>query len=265
LKRVLFTALVLLVPASAAAEPKDACIVAYEQTQTLRKDGKLVSARAEAAVCAREACPSLLTKDCTRWLHELEASTPSVVLEARNEAGAALGDVQVTVDGVVLATQLDGKPIAIDPGKHVFRFESGGATSSETVLVREGEKNRRIRATLATRAEQDAPPPEGRHVPAGVWIFGGASIVALGVSAGFAIDGLAKKGSLDECRPRCAPSDVDAMSASFTVADVALGAGVMAAVTAAYLFFTRPKGPDQPRPLAGAMRAGRPGALTIPF
>lgn len=254
MRRALFASALLLVPASASAEPKDACIVAYEQTQTLRKDGKLVAARAQAEICAQSTCPALLTKDCTRWMSELEASTPSVVFEARNEAGAAFTDVRVSMGGEVLASRLDGKPIAIDPGKHVFHFETAGAVADETVLVREGEKNRRVRATFPGRV---APTPAGeaRPVPTGVWIFGGVSVVALGVSAAFGIDGLAKKDALDECRPRCAPSDVDAMTASFTVADVALGAGIMAAAAAAWLFFTRPSGADQPRPYGGSSAA----------
>lgn len=261
MKRALFAAVLLFVPAAASAEPKDACIAAYEQTQTLRKDGKLVSARAQAEICARESCPALLTKDCARWIHELDGSTPSVVFEARSDGGAVLTDVRVSVDGAVIASHLDGKPVAIDPGKHVFRFEADGATASETVLVREGEKNRRVRTTLAARAEEPAPA-DAHRIPPGVWIFGGASLVALGVSAGFAIDGLAKKGSLDDCKPGCAPEGVDAMSASFTVADVALGAGIMAAAAAAYLFFTRPASTGQPRPSGGAPGAG---GVTIRF
>lgn len=251
MKRALLVGLLLLVPAAASAEPKDACITAYEQTQTLRKDGRLVSARAQAEICAREACPALLMKDCSRWMSELDASTPSVVFEARTETGAPLTDVRVALDGAVLTTRLDGQPIAIDPGKHVFRFESGGASSEETVLVREGEKHRRIRATLAARPEPPRPAEAPSALPTGVWIFGGAAVVALGVSAAFAIDGLSKKSALEDCKPRCAPSDVDAMSASFTVADVALGAGIMAAAAAAYLFLTRPTAIDRTRGASG--------------
>lgn len=264
MKRAVLVALLVLAasaPSVASAEPKDACITAYEQTQTLRKDGKLVSARSQAEICARDTCPALLTKDCARWMTELDASTPSVVFEARSATGTMLSDVRVSVDGVVLASRLDGKPVAIDPGKHVFHFESGGAVSDERVLVREGEKNRHVRVTLAANPEE-AHAAGARPIPMGVWIFGGASVVALGVSAAFALDGFAKKGSLEDCKPRCAPSDVDAMSASFTVADVALGAGIMAAAAAAYVFFTRPVGQGQTRPYA---RSGTGGGIAIPF
>lgn len=249
--------LALLAPARASAEPKDACISAYEQTQTLRKDGKLVAARAQAAVCAHDECPELLVKDCVRWMRELDESTPTVILEAHNEKGEELVVVDVSIDGEPLASRLEGAPVAIDPGKHVFRFSARGATYEERLLVREGEKKKRIVAKLdAPRVEPQGA--EARPTPAGVFLFGGASIVALGIAAGFAMDGLAKRADLDECRPRCAPGDVDAMSARFTVADVALGAGVVAAAAAAYLFFTRPAA-SRARPYAA------PGGLGVRF
>jgi hypothetical protein len=219
-----------------ARADKDPCISAYEQTQTLRKDGKIIAAKAQAAVCARESCPALLSKDCTRWLGDLEQSTPSVVFDARSASGAELLDVRVTVDGAPLVSRIDGKAVQVEPGRRTFRFETEGAPAVETmVVVREGEKNRRVRVVLATHAKAASRP-----VPAGVWIFGGASVVALATATVFTIDGLSRKSDLDQCKPRCNPDDVDTMSARFTMADVALGAGVAAGVAALYLFFTRP-------------------------
>jgi hypothetical protein len=233
LKRLLFIA-ALLVPAQAHAQAKDPCITAYEQAQTLRKDGKFITAREQASVCARESCPAILVKDCTRWIGELEASTGSVVCEAKTTTGKNVSDVRVTVDGSELTTRLDGRAIAIDPGKHTFHFDRGGATYDETVLVREGEKNRRITATLPETAA------DSKGLPIGFWIFGGVTIVALGTATFFALDGMGKKDDLEACKPRCAVSDVDAMSASFTIADFALGAGIVAAATTVYVLLARP-------------------------
>jgi hypothetical protein len=234
-KLALLGALLLLpVPASAQTIGKDPCITAYEQSQTLRKDGKFISAREQARICARDACPAILVKDCSRWIGELEASTGSVVFEAKTANGKSVTDVRVTVDGSELTTRLDGRVLPIDPGKHAFHFERGGATYDETALVREGEKNRRITATFPDAdAEADA-----KRLPIGVWIFGGLSVLALGTATFFAIDGMGKKNDLDACKPRCAANDVDAMSASFTVADVALGAGVVAVAATIYLLFS---------------------------
>lgn len=227
-------AALVVAPSRAIAETKDPCISAYEQAQTLRKDGRFISAREQAAICARDTCPAILVRDCTRWIGELEASTGSVICEAKTTGGKTLSDVRVTVDGSELTTRLDGRPHAIDPGKHVFRFERGAAIHDETVLVREGEKNRRITASFPESAA------DSKGLPAGFWIFGGVSIAALGTATFFALDGMSKKDDLEGCRPRCAPNDVDAMSTSFTVADVALGAGVVAVAATVYLLLARP-------------------------
>lgn len=238
----------LLVPAPAYAQAKDPCITAYEQAQTLRKDGRFITARDQAMVCARDTCPAILVKDCTRWIGELEASTGSVICEAKTTSGKTVSDVRVTVDGSELASRLDGRSLPIDPGKHAFHFERGGAKYDETVLVREGEKNRRITATFPETAG-DAP-----GMPAGFWIFGGVSIVALGTATFFALDGMAKKDDLEACKPRCAPGDVDAMSASFTIADVALGAGVVSVAATVYLLLSRPTAASSAALSRGALR-----------
>ena len=254
-----FAVAAILGAATAHADP--ACIAAYEQTQTLRKDGKPAAAKVQAAICAREACPALLTKDCNKWLAELEAAIPSVVLDPRTAAGGLRVDVRVKLDGAPLAEKIDGKPLAFEPGSHVFIFEADGAAPVErTVVLREGEKNKKITVTLAPAPT--ALGTEARPIPLGVWIFGGVSVVALTTSAILAIDGLGKKSDLESCKPHCAPSDVDAMSARFTLADVTLGAGVMAGAAALYVFLTRPAG--EAVPAASSARA-RPAPFAAPL
>jgi hypothetical protein len=259
--------LALLVGAT-SARADATCIAAYEQTQTLRKDEKLIAAKAQAAICSRESCPALLTKDCAKWLAELENIIPTVILDPRTPTGALRADARVKLDGARFAGKIDGKPFPLDPGNHTFVFEADGAAPAENLVpLREGEKNRKITVTLA-------PPPaspsgEGakgsdRPIPIGVWIFGGATVVALGTSAFFAIDGLGKKSDLDTCKPRCAASDVDAMSSSFTLADVALGAGVMAGAAAVYLFLTRPTAESSTAATSTARTRTVPFAAPLP-
>lgn len=233
MKRSWLLATLVIMPSIAHAQAKDPCIAAYEQAQTLRKDGKFIEAREQAQICARDTCPAILVKDCARWFGDLDASTGSVLFEAKTTSGKPLTDVRVTIDGSVVTSRLDGHPIPVDPGKHSFHFERGAATYEETALVREGEKNRRITATFPETSGETKGPP------AGSWIFGGVSILALGTATFFAFDGLSKKDDLEACKPRCAASDVDAMSASFTVADVALGAGVVAVAATVYLLLSR--------------------------
>jgi hypothetical protein len=238
-KRIAICAALVLAPSVAHA---DDCIGAYEATQTLRKDGKLMTARKEAALCARAECPAILARDCSKWIGELDASIPTVVLDARSPKGAEVADVHVKLDGMTLVEKIDGKAIQVDPGAHTFVFEvPGSAAVEKSVVVREGEKNRRISATIATSSSTPAPSKDDGvgAIPLGVWIFGGVSVAALATSAIFAIDGLGRKSDLDACKPHCSPDDVDAMNARFTFADVALGAGVMAGAAALWLYVTR--------------------------
>lgn len=224
------------------ARAADACISAYEQTQTLRKDGKLVAAKAQAVTCVRSDCPALLTKDCTRWLGELETSTPTVVFEVRTKGGLERTDVKISSGGEVLVARIDGKAVPVDPGVRTFLFEPDGEEPLErTVMIREGERNKKVTVVLDG---PDREHPTSRPIPLGFWLFGGASIVALSTSAVFALDGFSRKDELEACKPRCDAGEVDAMSARLTVADVALGAGVVAGLAAAYVFFTRPAVPS---------------------
>ena len=251
-----------------SARADASCISAYEQTQTLRKDGKPLASKAQAAICSRDSCPALLTKDCTRWLAELDALIPTVVLDARTPAGAPRGDIHVKIDGAPLADKIDGKPIPLEPGTHTFVVEADGAPPVErTLVLKEGEKHKKLTVTLAAAPAERVEPAgaTSRPVPIGVWIFGGASIVALATSAAFAIDGLGKKSDLDACKPRCAASDVDAMSSSFTLADVALGAGVMAGAAAVYLFLTRPSVDSRESRELRESRASSARARATPF
>lgn len=227
----------VLLTGAAHAEDDNPCIPAYTLAQSLQKDGKVVAAKAQAAICAQASCDPILAKDCTQWLADLEKITPSIVLDVRDEERNELVDVRVTMDGEPFAHRLDGRAVEVDPGMHELTFEAAGfAPLEKGILVREADKGQRIQVTLI-RSKKGV---ESRPVPFGVWAFGGAAVVALGVSTVFAIDGISRKDDLEACRPRCAPEDVDAMSARFTVADVALGAGLMAGAAAVYLFLTRP-------------------------
>lgn len=232
------TLLAVLAPHVALAD-QPACVSAYEQAQTLRKDGKPMAAKAQAQVCAQSSCPALLNKDCTKWVNELDALVPTVVLDPRAPTGGLRADVRVKIDGTPTSEKIDGHPIPVEPGAHMFTFEADGAvTVEQAAAVKEGEKNKKITVTL-----QPAPTPKvvDRPIPMGVYVFGGVSVVALAVGFGFGISGLGKKSDLDACKPHCNPDDVDSLNTRFTVADLALGAGVVAGAAAVYLLLTRPE------------------------
>lgn len=239
----------------ARADDKGRCIAASEQGQQLRDSGKYTQARDAFTSCARDTCPAIVHRDCTRWLSELTQLWPSVVFGAKDPAGNDRVDVTVSADGVPLASTLDGKPVQVDPGEHVFRFETQGFPAVErTLLVRAGEKSRLVVAQFgdthpAAPAPQSTAPAGSRHaatdapIPASVWVFGGLALAAFGTEAFFGITGLDDRSSL-ESQPcaktaACNPDDVTSIRTKFTVADIALAVGLVSAGLSAYLYFTR--------------------------
>jgi hypothetical protein len=236
----------------ARADDKNRCISASEQGQQLRDSGKYKAARDAFAQCARDACPTIVRRDCTRWQSDLAQLWPSVVFGAKDPKGNDLSTVSVAVDGEPIVTALDGKPVQIDPGQHVFRFETQGFPAVEReVVVRAGEKSRQVvaqfgdaPATPAAPKQADATPtPAQAPIPTGTWVFGGIAIVAFGTEAFFGFSGLSDRSSLyaQPCAKTatCNPDDVTSIRTKFTVADIALGVGLISAGLSAYLYFTR--------------------------
>ncbi|MBX3219405.1 MAG: hypothetical protein KF795_02730 [Labilithrix sp.] len=237
---------VSLAASSPAFADDTSCIHSYEQTQTLRRAGKLREARSEAAKCSSESCPAVLSRDCAKWLAELDQSIPTVVFDVKSASGEELTNVRVLADGKPLVEKLDGKSVVLDVGPHTFRFESNdskGLPAEQKTVIHEGDKNRKITVTLAAPGAA-APAPVGsveRPVPIATWIFGGAAVVSVGVGAVFALSGSSKESDLDKCKPSCGADLVNDVSTSYAVADVLLTAGVVSAVAAAVIFFTRPE------------------------
>jgi hypothetical protein len=141
-------ALLSLTASSAWADEKQVCSDAYQQAQTLRDQHKLVKAREQLRTCAAATCPGFIVKDCTGWLKDVEPRVPSVVLTAKNAAGADVTDVKVTMDGAPLAASLDGIAIDVDPGAHTFAFEGADGRAEQKVVVTEGAKAQHIAVTF---------------------------------------------------------------------------------------------------------------------
>lgn len=223
----------------------DNCIQSYEQTQTLRRAGKLREARAEAAKCASDSCPAVLVKDCTKWLTEIDQSIPTVVFDVKSASGEELTNVRVLEDGKVLAEKLDGKSITLDVGPHTFRFESTdgkGLPTEQKTVIHEGDKNRKISVTLAASAvAAPAPAPKAeRPIPITTYVFGGVALASLGVGTVFALGGSSKEDDLERCRPSCPSDAVNDASTSYAVADILFTAGIVSAIAAVTIFITRP-------------------------
>jgi hypothetical protein len=239
-------------PRLAHADDKQQCLEASDAAQQLRDDGKYRMAREAFATCSRDVCPGLVRRDCVKWMAELEQSWPSIVFNAKDGRGGDLVDVVVQIDGTLLVSKLDGTPTPVDPGPHVLRFEAEGVPAVEQrIVVHAGEKSRLL--TVHLGAPTGPPGADSAAVPndvastshgpsASVWIFGGLALVAFGTEAYFGLSGLSDRSDL-EGQPcartaSCSQSSVDSIRTKFTVADVALGAGVVSAGVAVYFLLT---------------------------
>ncbi|MFO0547472.1 MAG: hypothetical protein U0271_03735 [Polyangiaceae bacterium] len=226
---LLFWAFTVL-PATAAAQAPDAqaCIDLHSGGQLDRDEGRLLDARAKFIKCAASTCPSLIRQDCAPWLSQLEEAIPTITLRASVD-GADVTDVTVTLDGAALTQRLDGKPISLDPGEHVLKFEYGDFPPIEQrILVRQGERERAVDATFTTPKKETTPPPpevqyteEPGPVHPVAYVFGGLAVTGLGLFIGFGVKGLVDRNDLeDSCSPFCTDDDVAPARTSFIVADV---------------------------------------------
>jgi hypothetical protein len=203
----IIAAAVTFAPIAAWADEKADCVSASEKAQQLKDDRKLIKAREQFLVCARDVCPAAVKKDCADQVADLEKRSPTVVIRAKDKAGQDLVAVKVTADGAPLTEQLDGHSIPLDPGVHTFRFETAGADPIEQkVVLAEGEKDRGISANFGGGgAGGDVTPVKKKGAPIGAFIVGGIGVVAMGVGAAFWGIGIGQKGT-DEGPGGCAPT-----------------------------------------------------------
>jgi len=173
---------------SAASVPgpgdvRGACQFGYENGQIARREGRLLDARRYLAQCSQSYCPSFVRSDCAEWHNDAVAMTPTVVIEARSAKGDE-PNVKVTVDGRVVATQLDGKPIELDPGLHAFRFERAPWPAvEEKVLLVASVKGRMLAVRFdasdapARPAKDAAPSSSSSGVPTSTYVLAGAGLL----------------------------------------------------------------------------------------
>jgi len=224
------------------------CIAHNEKSIQLHADHKLQESREELLQCALPACPGEIRGECEKRLAAVNAGLPSVVLSAKDPAGGDLIDVRVTIDGTRTLDKLDGAPLVLDPGAHVFRFETPKARAEARVLVREGEKDRPIKVTIG---EQVVAPHETRKSP--TFRVTGASIAGVGLAGvilGAVFGGLASSAwsrSRTECKSPAdctnraqALVDHDDAITFATISTIGFVAGGIAIAAGATIFFLAP-------------------------
>ena len=165
----------------ALADTKQECVNAYDEVQNLRDAGKLEEAIVEAQICARDICSRAVREDCANWKVELEARESTLVVEVVDASGRAVTNGSVSLDGAPWLDHLDGSPHVVSQGAHTLRITVTGALPrQQSVVIQEGEKNRKITISIAPTPP---PPPEEPPPPAvhriGPWVVGGVGAAAL--------------------------------------------------------------------------------------
>ena len=242
------------------------CVTSHASGQREAKAGRLKLASELFTACGSDSsCPEQLRAECTEMLERTRAAIPTVILSVLDEHGGDVSAVKVFSTDELVADGLDGRAIALDPGKHRLRFLlPWGDVLSSDVLIREGEKNRLIQVRIEPKTKPDtapapAPaaspppaPPAESSPPVGAWVATGIAVAGAGVFGTFAILGSSSKSDLDACSPNCPrslESTRDKLKTSYLIADIGLGTAIVSGAVAVYLFATH--GPsEKPKPIA---------------
>jgi hypothetical protein len=245
----LFSTGALLITSQAHADVA-ACVAAHSTGQAERNAGRLQSAKQAFITCSTSACPSAIQTECISLLAELETLMASVVFAAVDAQGADAVDVKVKVDGRDVLERLNGLPTTLDPGSHEVVFTwPDGFEQTQTVVVAQGEKNRRIELRRPAKKVDEAPAPlapqpHASKTPVAAYVLGGVGVVALGSFAAFALSGKSAESAMDGCKPACTQAQADKMRLRYLLADISLGVGVAALGASGYLYFSAAREPN---------------------
>lgn len=238
-------------PARGAEPPTVQCASAYENAQLLRQRGKLLAAREQVGVCARNQCPDVARRDCVRWAEELGHEIPSVVVVVRDAADREVGAQRILVDGAPHPEIASGRAFNLDPGSHVFRLERGDAPPVEqSFTVYQGERDCVLRMTVPgpPGVAAPVPPPSSiaqslpstpREPPSYVAtaIVAGFSLATFATSAYLGLTGRQELSGLrSTCAPYCTDAEENPVKTRLTFSDWTLGVGLVGAAVTVYLF-----------------------------
>jgi hypothetical protein len=237
----------------AAGDIRRACQFGYESGQVARREGRLLDARRYLTQCSQSYCPAFVRADCADWYNESVAMTPTVVIQGRSANGDEV-NVKVTLDGQVVATQLDGKPLDLDPGVHHFRFERAPWPPVEQkILLAAGVKGRLLTVNFGSEqagsgaaAAGDVSPSASSSpgLPTASYVLGGAGLLLAANALYWGVGGLSDKSSLTStCQPHCSSEQIDDVKTKFLIADLSAGAAAIAVGLAIYVYAAQPANP----------------------
>jgi hypothetical protein len=148
-----------------ASKQRTACANAYKSALQLESDAHLRQAKDAVGACMKAACGSVRPK-CAALLARLETDIPSVIPVVTDTSGAPRSNVEVTVDGEVLTSELDGRPLPVDPGLHAFSFATdGGVLATKKVMIVQGERNRPIAIEMGAQEKRGAKRSGATDLP----------------------------------------------------------------------------------------------------
>jgi len=272
--------------AGAGAADSPSCAGSYKDAQTKEAAGRLLEARLLYSQCARQVCGAFLLSECTTRHAQLDLDIPSVVPVATERSGAPRADVEVTLDGEPFAEWLDGRSLQVDPGLHEFVFHTDdGVTVSEKVMILQGDRNRRIAASVPSKESQVAsivtqvarpkagsthedgsdmpdqhvartarssqtpprrPAPSSHGGHAFSWVLGGVSVLGGGGFVLLSTWGKKDNELLRQCAPNCQQASVDSVKQRYLAADVSLGVGAAALGSALLIYALSGSSSEQP-------------------
>jgi hypothetical protein len=279
---------ILLAAPPASAITKGQCVDANTNAQNRALDGRFSDAREQLEACSDPSCPAVVKEDCARRLKELDRVQPTLVFDV---AGAEPEHVQVSVDGRPLFERVDGPPIRVDPGEHVFLLSAPGVASvTRSLLIKQGEKDRHERILLApigpipapatttpprtlepVETMADSSPPKGGAPASAHPGIGTQKILGLGIG-GLGVTGLvvgsvfgamtfaAVSQQKSDCSsPACtnrggAISEHGTAVSDGTISDVAFIGGAALVAFGATLYFTAPRFATSARALSVSRR-----------
>jgi len=261
----------LLTVGHALADAKQ-CVAQNNDGAQKRDEHHLIAARDAYRACVAEReCPEIIRSECDNALNDLKTAIPTLLVAVLDDQQHDIAGATLTLDGNPIA--LDGSTIEVDPGAHQLIAKSGDLTSELQVVAIESDLNRRVELVLhSPHVDQPSPapvtdvPPAPPRSKAPAYILGGVGVAGLASFGIFAASGYSKKtGTLDNCKPYCATSDVKAVRTDYLIADISLAVSLVSLVGAGYWLLTSPKETQhatKPRPFSVGVAAA-PGLAAV--
>jgi hypothetical protein len=203
-----------------------------------------------------------------KQVSKIDGETPSIVPVVVDASGKNMSEVQVEMDGELLASRIDGRGIPVDPGDHVFTFKTDKQTlGTQNASIPQGQRNVAVTLDMSLAKIASTAPAEGAPAAAaatgpepavatsseeprartaarsGGPGLGTYSLAALGLAGVGGYGLLTYWGNkdnklLEACAPDCKPTSVQHIRQLYTAAKISVGVGAAALIGATILFLT---------------------------